>query len=306
VSREALTRVLLVGVWAFVVGPFLVIAPSADASGPAGDRLAAPQQASSGPRSVTVRSGSTQVTVSYRFDTQVGDIPYLLRIARSGKSLFEERVRGIRRGDRTGPGFLSSEDVVVRDLDGDHEPEAMLLFNWRGAYCCVWSRIYRYDPARATYVPTEHVWGNSRSAPRLRDLNGDGRPEFVSYDERLSEVFANYASSVVPVRIFSFELGRLRDVTRSYPRLIKQDAARIWRLYLKYPRAATAILPGWAADEYMLARGAAVDRVLAEARRMGEFAHPFSDVGDSTSGLKNAEYIKALKALLRETGYVRG
>jgi len=46
-------------------------------------------------------------------------------------------------------------------------------------------------------------------------------------------------------------------VTRRYPRLIRRDAAKLWRSYRKYRTVSSGgILPAWAADEYLLGRAA--------------------------------------------------
>ena len=190
----------------------------------------------------------------------------------------------------------------MRDLDGDGESEVTLLLNWDGTHCCSWSRVYRYDRARRRYVPANHFWGNAAAIPQLRDLDGDRRPEFVSRDDRFTEVFTSYAGSVTPIQVWSYRRGRFRDVTRRYPAQVRRDAVRLWRLYLKYgPRdEARGILPAWAADEYLLGRGAVADEALEAAAARGQLkAGAFEEPRDQRA------YISAVKALLRRTGYAR-
>jgi hypothetical protein len=131
------------------------------------------------------------------------------------------------------------------------------------------------------------MWGDGAAAPRLADLDRDGRPEFVSKDDRFAYDFDGYAGSVMPIRIWSYRDARFHDVTRRYPREIRRDAGRIWRLYLKYrgKESTRGILPAWAADEYMLGNGAAAERALTHAA-----------YGDA--------YVRAVQRLLRATGYV--
>ena len=76
----------------------------------------------------------------------------------------------------------------MRDLDGDHEPEVVLDLFWGGAHCCWWTRVYRLDRARGTYVPLNHWWGDAKARSRLRDLDHDGVPEFVAADDRFTEL----------------------------------------------------------------------------------------------------------------------
>jgi hypothetical protein len=186
----------------------------------------------------------------------------------------------------------------VRDLDGDGEPEVMLLLIWNGSNCCSWSRIYRYDRARNTSVVLRHFWGSGTTRPALRDLDGDRRPELVSRDDR----FSIYDRAMTPIEIWSYRRGALRDVTRRYPGRVRRDAAKPWRGYVKEGRHyARMILPTWVADEYRLGYRAAADRVLAEAAAQGRLNGNAYDVGPRDPWA----YISALKALLRRAGYAR-
>ena len=84
-----------------------------------------------------------------------------------------------------------------------------------GAHCCAWARVYRYDGAHGGYVPVGHFWGNASSRPTIVDVDGDGRPEFVSTDDRFAYDFNGYAGSVRPIQIWSYARGRFHDVTRA-------------------------------------------------------------------------------------------
>src|SRR5712691_5346949 len=57
-------------------------------------------------------------------------------------------------------------------------------------------------------------WGNA--GYRLVDLDHDGRPEFRSGDDRFAYAFTAFAASAWPVRIWHFDHGRMRDVTRAF------------------------------------------------------------------------------------------
>jgi virginiamycin B lyase len=121
-----------------------------------------------GPRSVTIRSGSTVATVSYQLTDRFGKVDYFVsprvQITRGGMPAFSEdvpkKVNELRGFDVEG----ASNAVTVRDLDGDGEPEVMLTLNWGGPHCCSWSRIYRYDALRRRYVAVEHFWQWRRPA----------------------------------------------------------------------------------------------------------------------------------------------
>jgi streptogramin lyase len=254
-----------------------------------------------GAPSLARQAGSTAATVAFQRTERFRGVDYFtdihIHIARKGHDLFSEAVPGLRRY----AAFSDSTSLIVRDLDGDGEPEVTLVLNWNGTHCCSWSRIYRYDPARNTYAAQNHFWGNVGAEPVVRDLNGDRRPEFRSLDDRFSERFTSFVGSVTPIQIWSYRHGSLRDVTRRYPRLIRRDAARIWRLYLKYRKSgARGILPAWMADEDLLGRAPFADRVLAEAAARGELKR-----NDGVGPRGTQAYISAVKALLRKTGYSR-
>jgi hypothetical protein len=262
--------------------------------------LAAPPAACEAP-ALTRAAGPTTATVSFQRTERFSGVDYFtdlhIRLARNGQELFREAVPRLRGY----AAFSDSNALTVRDLDGDNEPEVMLLLNWNGAHCCSWSRIYRYNRTRNTYVAHHHFWGNAGAAPVLRDLNGDRRPELLSLDDRFSERFASFAGSVSPVQIWSYRHGTLRDVTRRYPRTVRRDGARIWRLYLKYrKRNARGILPAWMADQYLLGRKAFADVTLAHAAARGELER------DEGFGVRGSQaYIRAVKALLGRAGYSR-
>ena len=135
------------------------------------------------------------------------------------------------------------------------------------------------------------MWGNAGTEPVLRDLNGDRRLEFLSLDDRFAYAFTGYAFSVWPIRIWTYRDGGFRDVTRRYPKLVRRNADKLWRLYLKGRKEnARGILPAWAADEYMLGHVSAVDRALAAAAARGELE------SEDTPRTARA-YIRALKKL---------
>jgi streptogramin lyase len=258
---------------------------------------AAVAPAACGAPTVTRARGSTAATVSFeridRFDAVDFFTDMRVQIARRGTVVYDAPVPG-----RHGFGaFSNSRALSVRDLDGDGEPEAMLLVNWNGAHCCAWSRIFRYDPARKTYVARTHFWGDGGAEPVLRDLDGDRRPEFLSLDDRF-EGLNSFAVAARPIQIWSYRRGGFRDVTRRYPTLVRRDAAKLWRDYLKFRKTnARGILPAWAADEYLLGHAAAADRVLRQAAARGELKGSFPTDPEA--------FIKAVDALLRSAGYRR-
>jgi hypothetical protein len=238
-------------------------------------------------------AGPTSATLAFQryADDLYGDLH--VHIARHGKERFSEAVPGLDGAEAR----TDSRSVTVRDLDADGEPEVMLTVNWSGTQCCSWTRFYRYDRARDTYVVHRRFWGYFGAEPVLRDLDGDRRPELLSLDDRFSERFDH--SLVRPLQVWSYRAGKLHDVTRCYPALVRKDAAKLWRLYLKYRKSgARGLLPAWMADQYLLGRSAFADGVLEQAAARGELKQPLGYKPRSVPA-----FIAALKTFLRTSGY---
>ena len=165
-------------------------------------------------------------------------------------------------------GYGVSRSVAVRDLDGNGEPEVLLDLYWGGAHCCYFTDVYRYDGTE--YARTRHAWGDA--GYRLSDLNGDGRPEFISGDDNFAYAFSDYGDSAFPIQVWSYDSGQFTDVTRQYPALILRDAARHWHSYPRLRRAhrdTEGALAAWAADEYLLHNQSLVSRRLTPLARTG-------------------------------------
>jgi virginiamycin B lyase len=263
------------------------------------------------PPTVSRTAGEVQAKLRYRrLDTSKHGVDFFadarVQITRAGRERFAEVVppSGRKIDDSDGGVFGETNDFRVRDLDGDGEPEVTLELNNQRNHCCAWLRVYGYDAARHTYRPVTHFWGHHSSAPSVRDLDGDGRPEFVSTDDQFTYDHDGFAGAASPIQIWSYRRGRFADVTRRHPQAIRRNAAQIWRLYVKYRGTASVrtVLPGWAADQYLLGRGATAQRALEQARRRGDLrclAGCFDGPHTSTG------YLRTLDRQLRNAGYIR-
>ena len=229
-------------------------------------------------------AGSTRAEAVYA-DGGVGHArqPHV-RISRRGRLLLAERVPGPgRHGTAFRIGPVWGDWFVVRDLDGDGEPEVSVDVWWYGMDCCVWSRVYRFDGRR--YAATMHWWGVLDAKPRMRDLDRDGRPELLSVDDRFGAL-GPHVLVFYPVQIWAYDRGTFRDVTRRFPEMIARHAARLWHDHIRYrgTRVDPYVLAAWAADESMLGRGHAGDRELARA-------------------VRSPTYLASLRAFLQRNGY---
>jgi streptogramin lyase len=221
-------------------------------------------------RTSTRRAANTRVTITYtKHPWFASAVDLRIRIVRGGKQLLAQAVpfyRGLDSEDPNEPelNLHSARAFIVRDLDGDREPEVTLELWSGGAHCCLWSRIYRYRPNTNTYVAVGHMWANGSATPKIRDLDGDEQLEFITSDERFDYDGADYASSLRPIQIWSYSGGTFRDVTRRFPKLIKKDVASLWAWYRRYRGKENVLgaLGAWAADKYMLGEGEDVVHLL--------------------------------------------
>jgi len=216
-------------------------------------------------------------------------------ITRAGKRLVDDAV-----GD--GPAIypLHRKAVRVVDVDGDGEPEVLVDAYSGGAHCCERTRVYRLR--RGDYGFITHQWGNQ--VYDLRDLDGDGRREFVSADDAFSYAFAAFALSRWPIRIFELRGARLVERTRGFPGAVRRDMhaqRHAYRVARRHHDVVGPALGAYAADLHHLGRHAEARRVVSRALRRGELRrrHPF-DLGPF-----GRAYVRRLDAILRHGGYLR-
>jgi hypothetical protein len=261
------------------------------------------------PRTVEAHSGSTRaVLVYFPYPNDWEQPRPRLRIFRSGRQSRFDVVRPHPRdrdGQRVIPyglrNGIARKPLIVRDLDGDREPEVLLDLWWGGNRCCLWTRVYRFDPVARRFVGRTRFWGNFQDGYRLRDLDDDGRPELLSADGRIESISSTYEYAS-PIQIWAYRRGQLVNVTRGFRGLVAADGRKQWAVYLRERRLRRGWvrppLAAWVADEYLLDRSRRADRVIALALRRGELDLPRSD-GAPTS----AQYVRQLRAFLRRAGY---
>jgi hypothetical protein len=152
-------------------------------------------------------------------------------------------------------------------------------------------------------VARAYDWGNA--GYRLRDLNGDGRPELVTADNAFAYAFTDYADSVLPIRILSYRQGQMTNVTRRFPALVRKESAQLWTEFLtgrdtEHPES-RGILAAWMADQYLLGTQRQGWRTMAKVEAHGELAgRPGDDLWP-----KNAAYLVKLKRFLIDYGYAK-
>jgi len=252
----------------------------------------------------TASSGAVTAKFSY---TKKGDFQYTnlhLTIVRSGATALDAATPPSCTDPDCGfwPGGIGrTPSVSVSDLDGDGEPEVIVQLYSGGAHCCTFAEIYSFAAATGTYANFEQNFGSGGYT--MADANGDRLPELEAKDPRFDEAFTAHAASTEPLVILDWRGGKLVDVTRSYPFLIKQDASYQLRLY-KHERRhrdfdVRGILASYVADEYLLGRSKSANKLLSKALHRGELNRPAG-----TGFAAGRSYVKRLKKLLKNYGYV--
>ena len=239
----------------------------------------------------TAQSGDVSAELTARPRSEYGYADFHVKIVRAGAALLDAPAPPFFFADAYLPG--ADRPVTVRDLDGDAEPEVVFDLYTGGAHCCVFSVVYRYDAARTAYTGARHDWGNEGYL--LRDLDGDGLPELRSGDDRFNYEFTFYAASFSPIQIWRYRGGELTDVTRSFPSMVRKDAAALWRAYARIARSAydwsevRGVLAAWLADRYLL----------------GEGKDGWKRVRAVYHGKDRNGYLEHLTRFLARTGYIR-
>ena len=259
-------------------------------------------------RTVTesARDGAVTAQLSYhrtptRFEDRFSALS--LTIERGGNTLLSGPLAPPCDGCELVPAnavFRQGKSISVQDLDGDGEPEVVFHGYSNGAHCCEVAVVYRLSADGTSYIQTAQNFGNA--GYRLADLDHDGRPEFVSGDDRFAYTFTAYAFSGLPRQIWHFEAGGFVDMTRSYPHAIAADARWFLKSYRQDRRQrdfdVRGVLAAYVADEYLLGRPATGWAIVRAALRRGELQRgvdPLWPVGRA--------YVRKLRRFLVRTGY---
>jgi hypothetical protein len=219
-------------------------------------------------RGWTVTRGAVTATLSDaggRTPIDFGDVA--LTISRAGAATTFDDIGG--RGGTFVYRAGTPRPLVVRDLDGDGEPEALVTLFSGGAHCCTRSVVASWDGS--AYRLSTRGWSDAEWA--LRDLNRDGVPELVSWDPRWAYWSVPYFASARPLQMWRWSAARNRliDVTTHFRRAVLADMRAQWRGVhrLRAERAPIrGALAAYVADGYLARRpNAAWRRAYAAYRR---------------------------------------
>jgi hypothetical protein len=249
----------------------------------------------SGPGSALAGDGRATVSASVRL---AGGSPHLvLSISRNGRLVYKRRVSaaGCRRRCTSVSVPPGKSPLHVTDLEGNGNLDVVLGLFTQGANCCFIDQVFTYDPASATFVPSQHNFLNAGATLVMLGR----RWVFKSGDSRITEAgFTDTADSGTPIQIWRFGHGRFTDVTRAYPPLIRADAAHWMRAFNHHIANGVGLIAAWAADEDLLGRSALVDTTLKRLAAQNKLRTPL--------GLPHGSamvFAAQLEKLLHKLGY---
>ena len=191
--------------------------------------------------------------------------------------------------------------VQLKDLTNDQVPEVIVTTYSGGAHCCNEYTIHGWDQNRFTTVKTGPLDGGGI----FKDLDGDGRLEFLTVDNVFFYAFSSFAGSFPPSLIYEYRPGKLVKATRRYPKVLRAHA---WRMYQAFQgeRSQTdsnGVLAGYVAQKILL--GEFQDGwniMLARYDRKSDWGLERYQ-GTKVVG-KYSSFPIALRAFLIKTGYL--
>jgi hypothetical protein len=251
--------------------------------------------------SVTASAGQVQATLTWG-KAKFGVADPRLVIVRAGATLFDGSP--VAGSDSCGDGYCSflasgkrKSALQVVDLNGDGEPEVLVDAYSGGAHCCALTELAAFNGTG--YAVQELFWGNT--GYELQDLDGDGKPELVGYDDAFAGAFSSYAASFFPPRVVDYDPavnGGLRDVTDHFVALIRKNQRQALHALKRARRQhyeTLGIVAAYVADFYLLGDPGHVRPYLERARKRGDLR--------TFNGRAPRSFERRLLAFLKKQGY---
>jgi len=251
--------------------------------------------------SLTASAGTVQATLSWQ-KAKYGVAAPRLVIARAGATVFD--ASPVAGSDSCSDGYCSflasgkrKSALQVVDLNGDGEPEVLVDAYSGGAHCCALTELFAFNGSG--YAGSELYWGNT--GYELQDLDADGKPELVGYDDAFAGAFSSYAASFFPPRVVDYDPavnGALRDVTTRFPALIRKNRGQALHALRRARRAhyeTLGVVAAYVADLYLLGDAAHVRPYLRRARSRGDLR--------TITGRAPRSFDRQLLAFLKKQGY---
>ncbi len=198
---------------------------------------------------------------------------------------------------------LNNSSILLKDLDENNIPEVIISTNSGGAHCCTNFIIYTWQ--KNQFFETE-IGNLNAGGGVFKDLNGDGRIEFLTEDNAFLYLFSSYAGSFPPSQILSFNNGEFKNVTRQYSQELKSTAWQMYQAFLESKKEGyevNGILAGYVAEKILLGEYEAGWKfMLANYDRTSDWGLEIYR-GEKVIG-KYPNFPTALKAFLIKEGYL--
>ncbi|MGI9185861.1 MAG: hypothetical protein ACR2GZ_13040 [Solirubrobacteraceae bacterium] len=240
-----------------------------------------------------VAAADLQAVFSY-----VGKIPSVhgghLKIIKGAKTVYSRPVTAKLCGHQCGP--ANSRSIGIAALQ-PHRPATVILELYSGgANCCFIDQVFSYDPGGKTFVKTEQDFGNAGAL--IKPIGPHHRFEFRSANPAFQYAFTDGADSGEPIQIWQFGDRAFTDVTRSYPGLVRTDAARWFRFFKRDLANGVGLIAAWAADQELLGHDALVQSVLATQANQGHLR-----AGPAGGNATGHAFVVKLNRFLVKQGY---
>jgi len=241
----------------------------------------------------TLQSGNVRVDVNYQpgEDAWDGDLDY--EIFYNDNSWVD-----------TTSEFSVFGAIALQDLDSDGNAEVIVETFSGGAHCCTTHQIYSWAGDGFSVATSEMRDGGGGV---FEDLNGDGKSEFVAFDNNFLYAFSSYAGSYPPSQIFTFENGSLVETTRQFSDHLRSQA---WEMYQAIERSeaedyeVNGILAGYVAQKILLGEyEEGWNFMLARYDRDYDWGLDIYDDQGEVVG-RYPDFPSALRAFLIDTGYL--
>lgn len=148
--------------------------------------------------------------------------------------------------------YAVAGSVFLQDLDGNKIPEVIVRTFSGGAHCCTNFIFHTWLNNRFVKTETGLLDGGGG---RLEDLDKDGKLEFVSNDNSFYYAFDSYAGSFPASQIYTFNNGKLEDVTRKHVKFLRSRLQEMYQAFVqskKEGNGANGILAGYVAQKALL------------------------------------------------------
>ncbi len=189
-------------------------------------------------------------------------------------------------------------------------PQAVFSVYSGGAHCCMINTIVtRTAAGKWRTIPAGRLDGDY--GPAFEDLDGDGRQEILSGDNRFLYQFDSYADSSMPAKVEKLIGAELVDVTRrgEYRRYHQQYLAAMEARADADDWTKGGFLAGWVAQKILLGEGAEAFARAQKSHDPGTDA-PFEECTINRpvekcpeKNKKTVSFVEALRKFLEKSGY---